>query len=182
MLKVMLTSLALTALFLYQPNTERLDQLPEETPGTIEFIGDAGSPNVMTFERWGFTRVENADTPENIQVEALFDVRTLKCDWKDLQNSLLKKKDYFFARKFPEASLLINGATAQEDGSYMTQAELTLKGVTQTVELNFTISEEKPHTVHAEGVVQRRLFKFTGDGPNDEVPVVVDAVLTTGVE
>ena len=182
MLKVILTSVALSALFFYQPNTDRLDQLPEQTPGTIEFIGDAGSPNVMTFENWGFTKVENADTPENIQIEALFDIRTLKCDWEDLQKSLLKKKDYFFARRFPEASLIINGATVQEDGSYTTQAELTLKGITQIIELNFTVSNEEPYTVHAEGVIQRRLFNFYGDGPKDEVPVVVDAVLSTGEE
>lgn len=180
MLKALLTTAVFTAFVLYQPNTDRLDQLPEEPPGTLEFIGDAGSPNIMTFESWGFTQVESADSPENIQVEALFDVRTLKCEWEDLQNSLLKKRDYFFARKFPEASLLIDGATALDDGSYLTQAELTLKGVSQSVELNFTISEEEPYTVHAEGVIMRRLFKFTGDGPKDEVPVVVDAVLTTG--
>ena len=149
-------------------------------PGTIEFIGDAGSPNAFTFERWAFTKIENADDPKNIKVEAVFDVSSLKCDWKELERSVLKKKDYFFVRKFPEARLSIDGAAPMGDGKYKTQALLTLKGVSKEVELMFSLSGEGPYTVHAEGVIQRRMFKFKGDGPKEEVPVRVDAVLTTG--
>ncbi len=54
---------------------------------------------------------------------------------------------------------------------------LTLKGISQPVTLTFTISEEAPYEIHAEGVIQRRNFRFTGNGPLDEVPVKVDAVL-----
>ncbi|MCB0548364.1 MAG: YceI family protein [Phaeodactylibacter sp.] len=166
----------ITAFFFLQPDTALLDNLPP-APGTIEFIGDAGSPNVFTFENWGFTRVENADDPENIKLEAVFDVRSLQCSWKDLEQSLLKKKDYFFVKKFPEARLSVDGATPLADGRYRTEATLTLKGTSRNVELVFTISEEAPYRVKAEGVVQRRLFKFSGNGPKDEVPVKVDAVL-----
>ena len=178
----LITTLTFVAAFLFlQPDTALLDELPT-APGTIEFIGDAGTPNVFTFENWGFTKIENAGDPENIRVEAVFDVRSLKCDWKELEESILKKKDYFFVKKFPEARLSINGAVATEEGKYTTEALLTLKGISKKVKLVFTISEEAPYTVHAEGVIQRRIFKFTGDGPEEEVPVKVDAVLEVGRE
>ncbi len=32
-----------------------------ETPGTIEFIGDAGSPNVFVFRKWAFDEVNIPD-------------------------------------------------------------------------------------------------------------------------
>ncbi|MCO6480910.1 MAG: YceI family protein [Phaeodactylibacter sp.] len=173
----LITACTLLATFLFlQPDTARLDQLPPP-PGTVAFIGDAGSPNTFTFENWGFTRIENPDDPENIQVEAVFDIRSLKCDWKELEESIRDKKDYFFVRKFPEARLFIDGATPVADGQYTTEALLTLKGVTRKVELVFTITPEAPYTVHAEGVVLRRQFKFNGKGPRNEVPVTVDAVL-----
>ncbi|MCB0564551.1 MAG: YceI family protein [Phaeodactylibacter sp.] len=178
----LITTLTFVAAFLFlQPDTALLDELPT-APGTIEFIGDAGTPNVFTFENWGFTKIENAGDPENIRVEAVFDVRSLKCDWKELEESILKKKDYFFVKKFPEARLSINGAVATEEGKYTTEALLTLKGISKKVKLVFKISEEAPYTVHAEGVIQRRIFKFTGDGPEEEVPVKVDAVLEVGRE
>ena len=181
MFKLITTFTLVTAFLFLQPDTALLDQLPP-APGTIEFIGDAGTPNVFTFENWGFTKIENAGDPENIRVEAVFDVRSLKCDWKELEESILKKKDYFFVKKFPEARLSINGAVATEEGKYTTEALLTLKGISKKVKLVFTISEEAPYTVHAEGVIQRRIFKFTGDGPEEEVPVKVDAVLEVGRE
>ena len=181
MFKLITTFTLVTAFLFLQPDTALLDQLPP-APGTIEFIGDAGTPNVFTFENWGFTQIENAGDPENIRVEAVFDVRSLQCDWKELEKNILKKKDYFFVRKFPEARLLIDGATAIEEGKYTTEALLTLKGISKKVTLVFTLSEEAPYTVHAEGVIQRRMFKFTGDGPKEEVPVKVDAVLEVGRE
>ncbi|MCB0596398.1 MAG: YceI family protein [Lewinellaceae bacterium] len=179
MFKSIIAITLIATFFFLPPETALLDELPP-APGTIEFIGDAGSPNIFTFENWGFTKVEKADDPENIKIEAVFDVRSLKCEWKELEQSVLKKKDYFFAKKFPEARLSIDGATATGSGEYTAEALLTLKGISKTIELVFTISEEAPYMVHAEGVVERRLFKFNGDGPKDEVPVRVDAVLEAG--
>jgi len=146
-----------------------------ETPGTIEFIGDAGSPNVMTFARWEFTHAAIPDGDiEAIKVELAINTSSLQASWKDLQKSLKKKKDYFYIKKFPTASIRIEGAKKQEDGRYLTDALLTLKGITQAVPLTFSI--EGNHVI-GEGVVMRREFNFTGDGPKDEVPVSFDVYL-----
>ncbi len=157
----------------YEPNFE----INGIAPGTISFIGDAGSPNEFVVEKWQFTKIESPDNPASIHLVAELDMRTIKTDWKELERSLKKKKDYFFVKKFPRATVTIQGATAQEDGSWRTDAILTLKGITKTVPLTFTLSEEAPYTVTAEGVINRRMFKFTGGGPKDEVPVRIEARL-----
>jgi polyisoprenoid-binding protein YceI len=150
---------------------------PEEAPGTLTFIGNAGSDQVFTVERWKFSKVENAAQPESILVEAQLDITSIQCGWADLLKGVKKKKDYFYVKKFKTASVQIEGATANKDGSYSTDALLTLKGKTKKVPMTFTISEEAPYHIEAEGVVMRRKFGFTGGGPKDEVPVKVSADL-----
>lgn len=172
------TLCGITLIYFFNPNTELLDALPAEAPGKIEFIGDAGGENIFTVKRWAFTEIESADNPEKIKIKAILDTRSIECAWKDLQEGVLKKKDYFYVKKFPEIIVSIDGATQNEDGSYTTQAELLIKGVSNSVPLQFTISEEAPYRVKAEGVIFRSEFKFKGDGPKEEVPVTIDAILS----
>jgi polyisoprenoid-binding protein YceI len=146
-----------------------------ETPGYIRAIGEAGSPNVFTFNKWSITKAEMPeDKVENIKVEIEINTSSLSTDWKDLENNVKKKKDYFYIKKFPKATVSIDGAEQIEEGRYQTEAQLTLKGITKSVLLTFTM---EGNTVRGEGVIQRRAFKFTGDGPKDEVPVSFEAVL-----
>ncbi|MEM0995129.1 MAG: YceI family protein [Bacteroidota bacterium] len=153
----------------------------EETgssPGVIQAIGDAGSPQVFTFQKWKFTEAAMPeDQVENIQLGIEINTSSLTCDWKDLQQNIRKKKDYFYIKKFPTASVAIDGATAIGDGQYKTQAMLTLKKHTKPVELTFTISESKPYQVKGEGVITRQDFGFNGGGPKDEVPISFDVTL-----
>lgn len=149
-----------------------------ETPGEIHFIGDAGSPNDFIFEKWKFTKV---DLPEGrveaIVVELEINTSSIRTDWKELEKNIRKKKDYFYVKKFPTATVSINGAERLENNRYRTSAILTLKGVTKPVALNFTISDSPPYRIEGEGVVMRSDFKFTGGGPKEEVPIRFDVVL-----
>lgn len=149
-----------------------------ETPGTLTAIGDAGSPNIFTFERWHFATIEMPDNdPSQLKATVEIDVTSVVCDWKDLEASVKKKKSYFFTRKFPQAMVSFDGATLLEDGNYQTEALLSLKGIEKLITLTFSISEEAPYTVKGEGVIMRRNFNFSGDGPKDEVPIAFEAVL-----
>lgn len=153
-------------------------QYEGETPGVLTATGTTGGPNVFTFERWHFAQISMPeDDPTQIQAVIDIDVTSAVCDWKDLEYSIKKKKDYFHVRKFPKAMVSINGATLQEDGSYQTEALLSLKNVEKPVTLTFTISAEKPYEIKGEGVLNRRDFRFTGDGPQDEVPIAFEATL-----
>lgn len=151
---------------------------PAEAPGEITFIGNAGSDNVFTVNNWKFDRLENLSSPENITVTAVLDMTSITCDWKDLEQNLHKKKDYFYSKKFSTATIQIDGAEKQEDGSYQATATLSMKGVSKELPLSFTLSGSGPYELTAQATVDRRKFKFTGNGPKDEVPVTVKATLT----
>ena len=149
-----------------------------DTPGRIEFIGEAGSPNVFTFQKWNFEEVSVPDGDfEQVQLSLSIHTGSLKTEWKDLEKSIRKKKDYFYAKKFPKATVAIDGAQKQADGSYKTEAILTLKGVSKPVELTFRVSDSAPYQVEGEGVIIRQKFKFTGGGPKNEVPVKFNVTL-----
>lgn len=147
-------------------------------PGMIQAIGNAGSPQVFTFQKWDFVSASMEDDKvENIQAEIEINTSSLTCEWKDLEKNIKKKKDYFFVKKFPKAYVNIDGAELQEDGTYKTQAILKLKKNEKPVELTFTISEEKPYQVKGEGMIIRQDFGFTGGGPKNEVPISFDVTL-----
>mgnify|MGYP002624087830 CR=1 FL=1 len=146
-----------------------------DSPGLIQAIGDAGSPNVFTFREWSFSKAEMLEGKvENIQVEIEINTGSLTTEWKDLEKNIKKKKDYFYVKKFPKATVVIDGAKALDDEKFKTTAQLTLKGITKPVDLIFSI---EGNTVKGEGLIQRREFKFTGDGPKNEVPILFEAEL-----
>lgn len=150
----------------------------KDTPGLIQAIGNAGSDQFFTFRKWDFTKVEMPNEQvENIQLELEINTSSISCDWKDLEKGVKKKKDYFFIKKFPKATVSINGATANNNGTYTADAVLTLKTHTRAVPVTFTISDTKPYQVKGEGVITRQDFGFTGGGPKDEVPVLFEVVL-----
>ncbi len=158
---------------------------PAEAPGELTFIGNAGSDNIFTVNQWMFTRVENADQPEQIGITAQLSMASITCDWKDLEKSLHKKKDYFHSKKWKTATITIDGAALQEDGSYLAEALLELKGVSKKLPINFTISggtDDAPYHVNATATIKRQKWKFTGGGPADMVPVTVDADLIVAAE
>jgi polyisoprenoid-binding protein YceI len=172
MLLVGLT-LFFTTLYMESP----LVEFPAEPPGEITFTANAGSDNLFTVNQWKFDRLENLDNPENIAVTAVLNMKSITCDWKDLQKNLHKKKDYFYSKKFNTAQITIEGAKVQDDGSFLAEAELSLKGITKGVPLAFTLAGEGPYELTASVTIMRREFNFSGDGPEDEVPVMVKATL-----
>jgi len=174
MKKIVIILLAAAAPFLFSAFTSDYT-LPEGKPGSISFIGDAGSPNTFTVERWRFDEIQNVGSPEDIVIKATMDISSIACSWEDLRKNVLKKKDYFHFKKYGTATIAVKGATALDDGTYSTDATLTLKGISKPITLQFQIDENR---VQAEGVVMRRDWGFTGDGPKDEVPVTIDAQLT----
>jgi polyisoprenoid-binding protein YceI len=154
-----------------------LVEFPELTPGEITFIGNAGGDNLFTINQWKFDRLDNLDNPLKIGVTAVLDMTSITCDWKDLEKNLHKKKDYFHSKKFNTAQLTIDGAEEQADGSFLAQADLSMKGITKTVPVAFTLTGEGPYELVASATIMRGNFNFSGKGPKEEVPVMVKATL-----
>jgi len=167
---IVATAIIFTLLYAASPVIE----FPPEVPGTITFIGNAGGDNTFTVDKWKFDQVTNLGDPTNIQVKATLDMTSITTGWKDLETNLHKKKDYFHSKKFTTAQVLIDGATLQADSTYLAEATLSLKGVSREVPITFTISGAGPFDLKAEATINRRQFRFTGKGPKDEVPVMVD--------
>lgn len=154
------------------------DDGAEDAPGKIEFIGDAGSPNVFVFRKWAIDDVQVPEGDlEKVKINLTIQTGSLETQWKDLEKNIRKKKDYFYAKKFPRASVSIDGAKRMEDGSYSAEAILSLKGVTRPVNISFTASETAPYQIKGSGIITRQKFKFTGSGPKDEVPVNFEITL-----
>lgn len=177
MTRIFIPLLFLSLVFTTCYTTSPTVAFPAASPGTITFIGNAGSDNTFTVNQWKFDRLENLATPTDIAVTAVLDMTSITTGWKDLEKNLHKKKDYFYSKKFNTAQVTIDGAIAQADGSWATDAILTLKGVTKTVPMTFTLTGDGPYELSASAVVNRRSFKFTGNGPKDEVPVSITASL-----
>lgn len=147
-------------------------------PGKIQFIGDAGQATTFTVEDWKFLTVTmQDDKPENIYAEIEMETSSINAGWKELVQSVKKKTDYFHVKSFPKASVVIKGATKNEEGTYQTTAQITIKKITKPVVLTFSISDTKPYKVQGRGTIIRQDFDFNGGGPKDEVPLMFEAVL-----
>ena len=150
----------------------------DDPPGVIQAIGNAGSDQVFTFKKWKIESLNwEAGKYEGIKLSILIDCKSLSTDWKDLEKNVRKKKDYFYVKKFPTAQITINGASNNPDGTYNTEMELTLKGITKTVPLTFKIDPENNLKIIGNGELNRRKFKFNGGGPKDEVPLHFEITL-----
>jgi polyisoprenoid-binding protein YceI len=150
----------------------------KETAGKIQFAADAGSEQLFTVNDWAFTKVAvKKDDIENLHVELEMEMGSISCDWKDLEKSVKKKKDYFYVKGFPKATVTIDKAQKQADGTYTCQAMLTLKNVTKPVVLKFSVNDEGKLHIIGSGTVQRREFDFTGDGPKNEVGMTFDLMI-----
>ncbi|MEO0405160.1 MAG: YceI family protein [Bacteroidota bacterium] len=149
-----------------------------EAPGTLTAIGDAGSPNVFTFNRWSVQKESfDPNSPADMKLIIEIDMTSATTDWKDLEKSILKKKDYFYIEKFPKAYVTINGASKIEGNTFTTDAELEIKGKTGTVPLTFSVEGSGPYHIVGQGEMDRTKFKFKGKGPKDMVPIAFDFML-----
>lgn len=146
----------------------------KESANKIQFF----SNEQFTVNEWEFTKIDvKKDNIENLHIELEMDMGSISCNWKDLQKSVKKKPDYFYVKGFPTSTVTIDKAQKQTDGTYTCQAMLTLKNITKPVTLSFTVTDEGKLHIVGGGKIQRREFNFTGDGPQDEVPMTFDLML-----
>ena len=175
-LSLALTLLVMAGIVLSSNAPQGKDKIGE-APGKISFTGIAGWEAHGHFENWEFAdlQVPNDDFSE-VQATILVSMKSVYVENNDLRKHLLKP-DYFGAKKWPDATITIEGALETDDRSFSTMAIVNIKGVEQEVALEFTVSEEKPYHVKGSGELNRRLFNIYGDGPEDGVPIEIDVVL-----
>ncbi len=181
MKNVFILSFALigTAVLLFGFRSDDVPSIdPEDVPGIIEMSAETQSVTKLYFDKWIFNEfVVPEGNPEQIKAEVMIDTRSLNADWKDLVKSIKKKEDYFYVKKFPTAQVMVDGATDNGDGTYTSEAEVTIKEITHTVPLTFTLSGEGPYELVGDGEIKRKKFDFTGGGPKWTVPVHFEATI-----
>jgi len=149
-----------------------------EAPGLIEWTGIAGWTAKGNFTRWEFKKAKVAKGDfEDIQIEVVVDMNSVNTDNKDLE-SHLRQMDYFGVKKFPLATITIDGAMKNDSGTYSAVAQFTIREITQDIPVEFTVEgEEAPYTVKGTSEINRRDFDISGDGPKNNVPLAFEVTL-----
>lgn len=119
--------------------------------------------------------------------ESLFDVRidvaSITTGSND-RDPYLPSKDWFFTKQFPTATFRTTGFSAKGGDDYVAQGVVTIRGVSQTIDLPFTwVVDGDQAKMHAETVLERTVFgvgqgEFAAtDVVGRDVRVVVDLTL-----
>ncbi|AOR28205.1 lipid-binding protein [Formosa sp. Hel1_33_131] len=64
-------------------------------------------------------------------------------EWKQKLEGHLKSDDFFYVEKHPEATLVIKKVNSQNKNSYELTGVLTIKGITQTVDFNLIVYNDR---------------------------------------
>ncbi len=147
-------------------------------PGEITFIGTTKYEKVMSFQEWAITKAEiPSGNIEDLHVEVEIKVKSIFNENKVMVRHLKNKEHWFNTKKFPLATVVIDKASKNDDGTYSSNANITIKGVSQEVPVQFTISEAAPYTVEGTATLNRKNFDLLEGGPKDIVPVSFKATI-----
>ena len=62
---------------------------------------------------------------------------------KNYLESHLKSEDFFGVDNYPEASLTIKTSVLKNDGNYLVEGDITIKGITQPISFNISIQNKE---------------------------------------
>lgn len=141
-------------------------------PGTLTWEANAGWTAVGTFDQWGFQSFElpNGDFTK-VKAVIEVDVNSVNTEKKGLERHM-REDDYLDVKGYPSALIHLDGAVKQEDGVYLAQAKLNLKGTEKVIPLSFNVSEGNQVTGTAE--LMRKDFEVGGSGPKNSVKIIFD--------
>ena len=88
------------------------------------------------------------DNPENPNGVFTVDMTSLTNDdltgeWKQKLEGHLKSDDFFSVDKHPEATLVVKKVNSHNNNSYKLTGDLTIKGITHTVDFSLIIYEDR---------------------------------------
>jgi len=142
--------------------------------------GDALQKGI--FGAWDAEIAFDPDEPETAEILATIQPASASTGNQQFDGTL-PGKDWFDVNAFPDAVFKADGATLVEGNSYRASGTLTIKGVTQPVDLDFTL-EIDGDTAKAKGTaIVNRLDYQLGtavgtDTVGDAVTVILDLTAT----
>jgi len=144
-----------------------------------------GSSVPGSFEAWTADISFDADALETSSVSVTIEMSSATTD-DAARDGSLKGPEWFAVDDHPQATLTSTAFRATGDQSFEMDADLTLRGVTQSVSLPFTLEETGDGQVRASGTVTIDRTDF-GVGQGDfvtgstvalTVPISIDVVAT----
>ena len=83
-----------------------------------------------------------------------------RADFNALYDGTLPQKDWFDIKNHPQASFNSTSITAKEGGHYNAQGELTIRGITNPVSFDFTLSDLTQSPVKLDGTLTINRLDF----------------------
>ncbi|MBX7151060.1 YceI family protein [bacterium] len=87
------------------------------------------------FKEFSASMVSTKDDFSDSKVEATIKVASISTD-NEKRDGHLKSEDFFYAEKYPEIKFISKSFTKTGDKTYKITGDLTMRGVTKTIELN----------------------------------------------
>lgn len=152
------------------------DMVMTETPGTLAFAAanDRYAAEGV-FKSWSFQNVsmDGADV-ESLMATVLIDLTSIHEKNPQLTDHL-KAPDFFNIAVFKEATLDIKNVKSKGNDMYTADMILNMKGLTQKMMSEFTVTSMDPFTVKGSAEVNRNLFGLGGEiGVPEMVKVMYD--------
>lgn len=127
------------------------DYVVDYQKSKIEFSGThADNPFNGTFGEW---TAEVSFDPANLatsKLTATFKPASAKTG-NSMYDGTLPQADWFDVKNHPEANFTSTAITAKKDGGYSASGNLTIRGITKPVTLDFTLSDLNASPVKATG-------------------------------
>lgn len=153
-------------------------------PGSLKFVSKNKSFTANgQFNKWKFTKV---DLPEGDitkgTVEFEVDIASVEVPGTERLTNHLKQNDMLDAEKFPKATVKIHSASKDGDG-YVAKADVSIREITKTVPVKFSVESEKPLKIKGEAVVDRTAFEvYKPFDPADERSVEREVIISIEAE
>lgn len=117
----------------------------------IEFSGThADTPFKGSFGEWTATVSFDPNDLAGSRITATFKTASAKTG-DPMYDGTLPLTDWLNIKAYPEASFVSKTITAREDGGYTAEGDLTIRGITHPVKMDFTLSDINTAPVKAEG-------------------------------
>lgn len=138
---IILTAILLTFSLPVQSKTWETDYNNSQ----LGFVGTQGStPFQGSFGKFNVVIEFDLDHPELGQISSTIDTGSANAGSED-RNSYLPQADWFFTSQFPTAKFVSMTIHKTGDNSYEALGNLTIKGITKSVVLPFSLTKETDH-------------------------------------
>lgn len=130
---------------------EAKDYVIDYANSKIEFSGThADTPFKGVFGEWTATVNFDPNDLAGSSIAATFKTASAKTG-DAMYDGTLPLADWFNIKAYPEATFASKTITAREEGGYTADGDLTIRGTTHPVKMNFTLSDIGTAPVRAEG-------------------------------